>query len=294
MKQKYVKVSDVAKMFGVSRQTICNWINKRFLEAITIDGWKYVSKKSLNAVSSHLKRISELEESVIGYEKRLSELERNYAESVKELRNCCNWNKALVRNRQVLARMLPAFIQIIQSTPNDNKRNAEILKMLLMGEDINSISTRFELTSSRVKQIIDDGLLDIEMNITNFLTMKAERDTLLEEVKIHRINELNLDKIRCEVKNMKDVTPSILTQEIVDCGLSVRAINCCRFGEITTIGDLVAHTEYSLLTIRNMGKKTLNELKDYLSSVGLELGKNYMVQPDGSVVEVTMPVQINR
>ena len=286
MKEKYIKVSDVATIFDVSRQTIRNWISKGLLASVTIEGAQYVLKKSLNRVESDLRKISQLEKNVSNYKKELEEHEKRYVESADALRDSCNCNIALSRNRAVLARILPTFLRIIQSSPKGNSRNSEILQLLLLGEDIRTISKHFQLTGSRVLQIINDELSNIADGVDSYLSLMEERDKLFQEVQILRINEKSLDKIRYDVKCLEDVTPSILTKELVDCNLSVRAINCCRFGNIMTIADLVSHNPAQLMSIRNMGRKTLNELEELVGGLGLELGKNYIVQSDGSVVEV--------
>lgn len=286
MMQKYIKVSEVAKMFGVSRQTVRNWVSKGMLESLTVEGTQYVSKRSLKKVSDGLHKVVGAENRVRELEERISELESKYADSIIELRNCCNDNKALSCDRQILSQLLPTFLKLIQQRPDDSsRRDTEILQMLLMGDDINTISSHFKLTRTRILQIIEKELSEIQYNIEDYLRLKEDRDNLREAVEILRINKRSLENIRYEIKYMDNVKPSILTKKLYDFNLSVRAINCCRFGEITTIADLVSHTPYQLLTIRSMGKKTLAELEELVSSLGLELGKNYVVNPDGAVVE---------
>jgi DNA-directed RNA polymerase subunit alpha len=54
--------------------------------------------------------------------------------------------------------------------------------------------------------------------------------------------------------------------------LSVRAYNCLKNAEIKYIGELVQRTESEMLKTKNFGKKSLNEIKDVLVSMGLSLG----------------------
>ena len=54
--------------------------------------------------------------------------------------------------------------------------------------------------------------------------------------------------------------------------ITVRAQNCLKYGKIYYIGDLVQKTERELLLIPNMGKKSLQEIKEALGEHGLELG----------------------
>ena len=54
--------------------------------------------------------------------------------------------------------------------------------------------------------------------------------------------------------------------------LSVRAANCLENANIKFIGELVTKTEAEMLKTKNFGRKSLNEIKDILSEMGLSLG----------------------
>ena len=54
--------------------------------------------------------------------------------------------------------------------------------------------------------------------------------------------------------------------------LSVRSANCLKNANITLIGELVQKTENEMLKTKNFGRKSLNEIKEILSEMGLSLG----------------------
>jgi DNA-directed RNA polymerase subunit alpha len=56
--------------------------------------------------------------------------------------------------------------------------------------------------------------------------------------------------------------------------LSVRATNCLESASISTVGELVKHTEADLLKVRSFGKTSLREVKRKLSEMGMSLGMN--------------------
>ena len=64
----------------------------------------------------------------------------------------------------------------------------------------------------------------------------------------------------------------ILNMSVNEIELSVRAANCLNNANITTVGQLAAKSEAEMLKYRNFGKKSLNEIKDKLSALGLSLG----------------------
>jgi len=67
----------------------------------------------------------------------------------------------------------------------------------------------------------------------------------------------------------------ILNMSVNEIELSVRAANCLNNANITTVGQLAMKTEQEMLKYRNFGKKSLNEIKEKLDGLGLELGKKF-------------------
>jgi DNA-directed RNA polymerase subunit alpha len=65
----------------------------------------------------------------------------------------------------------------------------------------------------------------------------------------------------------------------------VRAANCLKNANIKTIADLVQKTEMEMLKTKNFGKKSLNEIKEILTEMGLGLGMKLDALPssDGGV-----------
>ena len=64
----------------------------------------------------------------------------------------------------------------------------------------------------------------------------------------------------------------ILLQPVDDLELTVRSANCLKAENIYYIGDLIQRTETELLKTPNLGRKSLNEIKEVLASRGLTLG----------------------
>jgi DNA-directed RNA polymerase subunit alpha len=63
-----------------------------------------------------------------------------------------------------------------------------------------------------------------------------------------------------------------LNRSLAELNLSVRATNCLESEGITTVRDLVGRSEDELLTVRNFGETTLDEVRERLESLGLRLG----------------------
>jgi DNA-directed RNA polymerase subunit alpha len=63
-----------------------------------------------------------------------------------------------------------------------------------------------------------------------------------------------------------------LFRSVEELELSVRAANCLKAANIKTIGDLIQKTEVEMLKTKNFGRKSLQEIKDILVTMGLQLG----------------------
>jgi DNA-directed RNA polymerase subunit alpha len=67
----------------------------------------------------------------------------------------------------------------------------------------------------------------------------------------------------------------VLNRSVEELELSVRSYNCLKNANIQTIGDLVQKTESEMLRTKNFGRKSLNEIKEILSGLGLSFGMKF-------------------
>ena len=71
-----------------------------------------------------------------------------------------------------------------------------------------------------------------------------------------------------------------LYRPVEELELSVRSANCLKNANIRLIGELVQRSEAEMLKTQNFGRKSLNEIKDILSEMGLGLGMQLENFPD--------------
>jgi len=74
------------------------------------------------------------------------------------------------------------------------------------------------------------------------------------------------------IDEKKERLRELLMRSVDELELSVRAQNCLQNASIKTIADLVQRTDQEMLKTRNFGRKSLNEIKQVLSGMGLSLG----------------------
>ena len=82
-----------------------------------------------------------------------------------------------------------------------------------------------------------------------------------------------------EIKEEKPEFDPILLRPVDDLELTVRSANCLKAEDIYYIGDLIQRTETELLKTPNLGRKSLNEIKEVLASKGLTLGSKLEAWP---------------
>tara|TARA_A100000164_G_scaffold376069_1_gene412365 strand:+ start:38 stop:1003 length:966 start_codon:yes stop_codon:yes gene_type:complete len=127
-------------------------------------------------------------------------------------------------------------------------------------------NARFEKRTDLDKLILEletDGTIDAKMAIEHSATIMQQQ--LAAFVDLEAIAEQEAKK------EQNDFDP-LLLRSIEELELTVRSTNCLKAESIFLIGDLIQRSEFDLLKTPNLGKKSLNEIKDVLASKELSLG----------------------
>jgi DNA-directed RNA polymerase subunit alpha len=82
-----------------------------------------------------------------------------------------------------------------------------------------------------------------------------------------------------------------LLKKVDELELSVRSANCLKNDNIIYIGDLVQKTESEMLRTPNFGRKSLNEIKEVLSQMGLRLGMEIAGWPPENIEEMAKKLE---
>ncbi|CUX97077.1 DNA-directed RNA polymerase subunit alpha [Candidatus Hoaglandella endobia] len=131
----------------------------------------------------------------------------------------------------------------------------------------------YNVEAARVEQRtdLDKLIIEIETNGTIDPEEAVRRAATILAEQLEAFIDLS-DVRQLEVKEEKPEFAPILLRPVDDLELTVRSANCLKTENIHYIGDLVQRTEVELLKTPNLGKKSLTEIKDVLSSRGLSLG----------------------
>lgn len=131
----------------------------------------------------------------------------------------------------------------------------------------------YSVESARVEQRtdLDKLIIDIETNgvIDPEEAVRYAARILVEQLSVFA--DLKGTPVLVEQPKVPQVDP-ILLRPVDDLELTVRSANCLKAENIFYIGDLIQRTETELLKTPNLGRKSLNEIKEVLAARDLSLG----------------------
>ncbi|HIV47121.1 MAG TPA: DNA-directed RNA polymerase subunit alpha [Candidatus Acutalibacter stercorigallinarum] len=164
-----------------------------------------------------------------------------------------------------------------------NERNKQNMQDAVIGEiAVDSIYTpvlkvNFNVESTRVGQSIDYDKLTLEV-WTNGVINAQEAVSLAAKVLTDHLNlfvDLSDKGKSTEIMVEKDEggKEKVLEMTIEELDLSVRSFNCLKRAGINTVEDLINRSEEDMMKVRNLGRKSLEEVIWKLASLGLSLRK---------------------
>jgi len=152
----------------------------------------------------------------------------------------------------------------------------------------------YTVTNARVGQITDydkltlevwtDGSLNPEEAVTHAAKILKNQLSIFITFEEEEEAEIAVSEEEGEVEKLNEN----LFRSVDELELSVRSANCLKHANIKLIGDLVQKTEAEILATKNFGRKSLNEIKEILSEMGLSLGmklENWPTKKAGEEME---------
>ena len=278
---KWIKIAEAAAISGFSRQTIRNWIDGGVLPKKMIRGIFYVDKDMLMKV---LDDAGDVEDA----RSKLEELKTTYIKESEEYKQLISFQRdkvALNRylsicvNSAVRTQFFRSVVSMLEVTGVLDCREGDFLTKLLEGEDFSVIGRKYGLNRERVRQIADkairksNDLSAIKKLYADNIDLKLQNNVLKAEIEVLRKRAQVIEaEVSKEEQHELEGLRQLFAIQIVDCDISVRAMNILKGGGIDTIGDLCRLNRLDYLKYRNAGKKTLIELENLLASMNLSFG----------------------
>ncbi len=147
----------------------------------------------------------------------------------------------------------------------------------------------YKLDNARVGQVTDFDKLSLELTTDGTVTPEdavALASRILQDQLQMFINFEDPTVEVPEEKHEELPFNKHMLRKVDELELSVRSANCLKNDNIIYIGDLVLKSEFEMLRTPNFGRKSLNEIKEVLSQMGLHLGMDIPDWPPENVEEL--------
>ncbi len=163
-------------------------------------------------------------------------------------------------------------------TADQNKTEGQPIGVIPIDSLFSPIrKVNYRVTNARVGQRTDFDRLILEVwtdgSVRPDDAVAFAAKILKEQLAIF-INREELEESQSQVAAPDDQLNEYLWRSVDELELSVRSANCLQNANIHYIGDLVQRTEADMLKTKNFGRKSLKEIKEILSQMGLSLGMN--------------------
>ena len=274
-----------AEILGVSRQTISNYIKEGILGSYVGEhGILYVNSEDIEKYAQKYKMIAANEKMI---DEKLKEVEyRKRAINVEltELRDRATANGKLAANAVGMLFGVINTMSHLGVLPNLTYRESNLLKDIINGMTYDELSIKYGVSATRIRQIAEKTCNKLTYNENIVIAELSTNRTLQYEVerlkKVIKSLQVSFDEYR-RAKGDKPVSsavlpPLILGKDINDCNLPVRILNALRWCEVYTVGDLLRkfHCKSDLYKIRNLGKKSIWIILDFIEENNLDFKEN--------------------
>ena len=165
---------------------------------------------------------------------------------------------------------------------DENKKQDQVIGVIPIDSIFSPVTrVRYSVENARVGQRTDYDSLILEVTTDGRLS-PDDALTQASAILLHHLdvfvgydkNAIEFEEVVDQKDDEKSRMKKLLNMSVNEIELSVRAANCLNNANITTVGQLAIKSEAEMLKYRNFGKKSLNEIKDKLTGLGLSLGAN--------------------
>ena len=274
-----------AEILGVSRQTISNYIKEGILGSYVDEhGITYVNSEDIEKYAQKYKMIAANEKMIDEKLKEVEARKRAINVELTELRNRATANGKLAANAVGMLFGVINAMSYLNITPKLSYRESKMLKDIINGMTYDELSLKYDLTTTRIRQIVEKTCNKLTYNedaaIADIATNQYLRnviDGLKKNLKAVQTSYDEYRRAKGDVPISSAVLPPlILGKDVNDCNFPVRILNMFKWCDVYTVGDLLRkfHGKYDLDKIRNIGKKSVCIILDFIEENNLSFKKN--------------------
>lgn len=287
---KLITIKEASKRSGISRQTLEHWGKTGVLKIHVFGNERtshWIDESFIDSLGSTMKDIEEARTSL---NKELCEIRCTVKEKEATLKDIRREMRLIGNGAYLL--MSDFYVSIpsmLESLGKITSRTAMVMRKIIEGVSVDSISKDLCITNARVWQIFRAGcrcasdLTELRCKLEELEHLKAENydmkktiEVLSNDLDIKRSADEELrsreekERMRHIVEN--DATLSLLRTRLSEFGtLSVRVLNCLASDDIYTVGELCSRRRTEILSLNNLGHKSFSEILDFVEGIGLDL-----------------------
>ena len=274
-----------AEILGVSRQTISNYIKEGILGSYVGEhGIMYVNSEDIEKYAQKYKMIAANEKMIDEKLKEVEARKRAINVELTELRNRATANGKLAANAVGMLFGVINAMSYLNITPKLSYRESKMLKDIINGMTYDELSLKYDLTTTRIRQIVEKTCNKLTYNedaaIADIATNQYLRnviDGLKKNLKAVQTSYDEYRRAKGDVPISAAVLPPlILGKDVNDFNFPVRILNMFKRCDVYTVGDLLRkfHGKSDLDKIRNLGKKSVCIILDFIEENNLSFKKN--------------------
>jgi excisionase family DNA binding protein len=275
---------EAAELLDCTSQTVTNWVEKGFIKGHTIGRALMIDRDSIEQHFDTAKEVAQLEQCLIDRKRELQEELKKIDTSLEEFR------KSPIHSqpgewREVLRATIFAAIRLGRDVLSE--RELKVLEYYSSNKSVSEIADEMVLPRQRIREIAVKALnkLSGRLNLKDLYeqqeAMKAETEKLKKKVEYlgeiagkyqSKQDLINSYSMMEQYDNECSKEVSLLKQKVVDLPLSVRTKNVLFANDLLTLGDVVSQNEADISKAKNLGRKSFDELKTYITDLGFSFG----------------------
>lgn len=204
----------------------------------------------------------------------------------------CNLSDNAVLSMELTVEHGKGYVPAVHGASKENQIG--VIPVDAFFSPVKKVSYRVENTRVGQQTDYDKLIMDVETDGTiipeDALALSAR---ILQEQFAPFINFEDPIEVKQEKEEDELPIPRNLLRKVSELELSVRAANCLKNDNIIYIGDLVQRTENEMLKTPNFGRKSLNEIKEVLTEMGLGLGMDIPGWPPENIEDLAKRLDDN-
>ena len=295
-KIEYINLNETARLLGISRNTLHKWISDGVVRAVKIGRDYRIDKnyiKSLIGWSS----LADSQKILDEYSHEIRQQLLINKQQLTELRLQNSTNTDIINLRQMSSIVMTRMWKIMSKKAGVTKRDMDMITMAIGGFSSNYIADKMQLSATTVQNTIRNGLKIMESfsfrldhyeeleNLQNQNESLTHENDLLKQNIYSLIDEINQNK-GCQLMDTSPQQKEILMKRIDATELPPRVVHAMTKCNVKNVLELVQKTKKELMSIQNLGAKSINQIQKFLELNNLSLNMSIIMDPDTKTLKI--------